>query len=127
MNEEFNEAMVWVEKYEKGILADDPVSSLSSPVDNNGMIIFSMQRPISEFDKTIVNVSISNDEGSSSGQNLDDQPKKFEEMSSAYSTFDGEAKFVGDELILATICFSKNNEMGSLTTEYYENPEAHLE
>lgn len=98
VNGEFNEAMVWVEKYEKGILADDLVSSLSAPVDHNGMIVFSIQRPISEFDKTIVNVSISNDEGSSSGQNLDIQPENFDEMSSTYSTFDGTAKFVGDEL-----------------------------
>lgn len=48
-------------------------------------------------------------------------------LSSTSSAFPGESKSVGDELILAVLCFSKENEMGSLTTAFYDDPEAHME
>ncbi|MGG0643000.1 hypothetical protein ABE021_03485 [Sporosarcina gallistercoris] len=70
VNEEFKEATVWVEKYEKGSLADHPVSSLSSSIRNKGTIIFSMQRPVSKFDKTVLDVGSETKKGAAQGKTL---------------------------------------------------------
>ncbi|WOV85678.1 hypothetical protein PGH26_07000 [Sporosarcina jeotgali] len=127
VSDEYKEATVWVEKYEAGKLADHPVSSISTSAKTEGTIIFSIQRPIQEFNKTVLNLSIGDKEGSGSVQNIDVQPEDFNKMGAISSTFSGDAKSVEDENVLATICYSKENEMGTITSAFYDEPEAHLD
>ncbi len=127
VSDEYKEATVWVEKYEAGKLADHPVSSISTSVKTDGTILFSIQRPIQEFNKTILNLSIGDKDGSGSGQSVDEQPDEFNKMGAVSSTFTGDTKSVEDEIILATICYSKGKEIGTITSEFYDEPEAHLD
>ncbi len=127
VSDEYKKATVWVEKYEAGKLADHPVSSITTSVKTDGTILFSIQKPIQEFNKTILNLSVGNKDGSGSGLNVDEQPDEFNKMGALSSTFTGDAKSVEDEIILATICYSKGNEIGTITSEFYDEPEAHLD
>lgn len=128
VDEEFKEVNVWVEKYEEGKFSHDPISSFITPVEKDGTILFTLQRPIPEFDQSVLNLGVLSKDGSGSVQNIDEQPEKFEEMASTSSSFSGELKPLNEENVLATICFSRDDAgMSSVTSSYYEDPEANVE
>ncbi|MDW0109431.1 hypothetical protein [Sporosarcina aquimarina] len=128
VDKEFKEVSVWVEKYEDGKFAHDPISSFITPVEKDGTILFTLQRPIPGFDQSVLNLGVISKDGSGSVQNSDEQPEKFEEMASTASTFSGELNPLNEENVIATICFSKNDAgLSTITSSYYEDPEANVE
>ncbi|REB07439.1 hypothetical protein DVB69_11470 [Sporosarcina sp. BI001-red] len=128
VDKDFKEVTIWVEKYEAGKFMDEPVSSIITPVEAEGTIMFSMQRPLVEYDKNVLNLAVTRKDGSGSVQNIDEQPVGFQEMASTSSSFPGELRPLEEENVLATICFSKeSNGMSSMTSEFYEDPEGSIE
>lgn len=120
---EYKEVSVWIEKYEAGELVDDRLSKITTQINKSGSIIFSKPKSSNTEKQNTFNIGIGSNgiTGSISGYDLNSDD--LYNMASVGGSFPEKLRLNKDELVLANICYSNDeNGMSSLTTDFYEDP-----
>lgn len=74
------------------------------------------------------NIGIGDDDGTASILNSDIDTTDLSSMSSTWDNFTEDKAFTDNEEVLAHISYLKNDHsVSSLTTDFYTNPQAHLD
>ncbi len=124
---EYKDVSVWVEKYEFAKLVDDKVSSLSTPVEENGTIVFATSKADGSQKQQTFKLGISSNGSTGSVSGFDANASDVDKMSSVWSDFQEENKSIEGEIVLASICYSSDESgMSSLTTDFYKDVEGHM-
>lgn len=126
IDSDYKEVSVWVEKYESGKLVNDAISSLITEVEGNGSIIFAISNPDDSGSKQTFNIGISDNEGIGSVSNYETTSDDLDAMASVWNNIEGKNNSIDGELLLANIGYSIGGSMSSLSTDFYEDFEAHL-
>lgn len=126
IDSDYKEVSVWVEKYESGKLVEDVISSITSVVEENGSIIFTTSKSDDSGQNQTFNIGISDNDSISSISNFETTSDDLNSMSSVWSNLQGKNNSIEGELVLANLCYSSNEIMSSLTTEFYEDVEAYM-
>ncbi|WP_318617548.1 hypothetical protein [Sporosarcina sp. YIM B06819] len=126
-NGEFKVVSVWVEKYEFGKFVNDKVSSISTPVEENGTIIFATSKADGRQKQQTFNIGISGNGSTGSVSGFDENATDVDKMSSVWGDFQEESKSIDGEVVLASICYSSDESgMSSLSTDFYKDIEGHM-
>lgn len=127
IDDEYKGLSVWVEKYEFGKLVDDKISSIITPVEKSGSIIFATSKADRSRNSQTFNIGINGNEGTGSISSFDEEAADLDKMSSVWSDFQEEKKPIEGEIVLAAICYSSNESgMSSLPTDFYKDVEGHM-
>ncbi|MEC5424723.1 hypothetical protein QGM71_14640 [Virgibacillus sp. C22-A2] len=126
IDSEYKEISVWIEKYELGKLVDDKLSHVTTEVEQGGSIIFATSKNDNEKKNTI-NIGIDSNGGTASISGFDTNSNGIEKMSSVWGNFQGKKTLNEGEVVLANISYSNDeNGMSSLTADYYDDVESHM-
>jgi hypothetical protein len=127
IDNEYKEASVWIEKHEAGELVNDKLSFLTTKVGTNGSIILTVSKTNDNAKQHMFNIGISSNGGSSSISGFDKNPNGLDNMSSVWGNFQGENTSIEGEVVLASICYSNDeNGMSSLTADFYKDVESNM-
>ncbi|WP_143242224.1 hypothetical protein [Bhargavaea cecembensis] len=124
LDADFKNVTVWVEKYESGQLVNEHLAQLGGPAEQNGTIIFG-NAAIEE--KNVFYLGIQSGGNTGSSINIDDEAIDLDKLSSISGPFTGSEEWSGQERVLGDLCYSNKSSMRTLTPEFYEDPESHLD
>lgn len=124
---EYKEVSLWIEKYEAGELIEGQLSEMTTQINEKGSIVISNPN-ITNAEKTLAfNIGIGDNGGTSSSSIYDTHAMDLEHMASVWGSFSGELPLSEDEFVLAYIGYSNDKSgMRSLTTDFYQNPQSHI-
>ncbi|RLL48449.1 hypothetical protein D8M04_04090 [Oceanobacillus piezotolerans] len=125
IDREYEEVSVWIEKYELGELVDDKLVHLTTEVEQNGSIIFTVPRT-NNLKQNNFNIGVSSSGGTSSISGFDSDSTGLAEMSSVWGSFQEMITIEGGEVVLADICYSNENVMSTLSMSFYEDVESNM-
>ncbi|KAA0546975.1 hypothetical protein FZW96_13400 [Bacillus sp. BGMRC 2118] len=119
----YKKTSVWVEKYEFGKLVGK-VNDIGTKVNKSGQIIFSVSKQNEATLESIFTLTVSSDDGSASGWG----PEKMIEMPSVITGVNENENISleGDEA-LASIIYSKQSTMSSLSSDFFKDVEGHID
>lgn len=118
---------MWVEKYEFGKLVDEGISSILSPVEESGSVIFATAKADSSRNQQTFTIGISGNGGTSSISSFDEDAADVDKMSSVWGDFQEKNKLIEGEVVLASICYSSGESgMSSLRNDFYKDAEGHM-
>ena len=121
VDDEYEETSVWVEKYEFGELVESKLSHITAAVEETGSIIFAASK---NEKQNVINIGINGNGDTASKSDFDND---LEEMASVWGNFEGEKTLNEGEIVLANICYSSDeNGMSSLTNDFYDDVEGHM-
>ncbi|MGD6833908.1 hypothetical protein ACQCT5_17175 [Sutcliffiella halmapala] len=126
VDDEYKEVRVWIEKYESGVLVDDRLNLITTEGEENGSIIFATSKKDNSQKPLIFNIGISSDGSTSSISSFDTDSVELDNMASTWSHIPEKITQIEGELVLASICYSSNGEMTSLTQDFYKDVDAHM-
>ena len=126
INKEYKEVTVWIEKYESGNLVEDKIADLTAQVDGDGSIIFTTPKLNDNQKQTTFNIGISGKDGDSSSSAFDPKSNEVDDMSSVWGYFAGENTIIEGETVLASICYSNDGRMNSLSADFYQDVAGHI-
>ncbi|RSK31940.1 hypothetical protein [Bhargavaea beijingensis] len=120
------EVSVWMEHYQSGRLENDRFLDLTAPVAQNGFVTF-----VSNVHDTdgiqLFRLGINSD-GDSTASSFAMESDHLERMSGTWEAVQEERRWeAGEEIMLAYIGFSSNHHMSSLSTDFFEDPDNHLD
>ena len=124
IDKEYKEVTVWLEKYESGNLVEDKIGDLTVQVEGDGSIIFTTSKTNNSQKQPTFNMAISSKERVSSINAFDQNSNSLDDMSSVWSP--RENTLIESEVVLGSICYSKDGNMNSLTDEFYEDVDGHM-
>lgn len=128
VDKEYEEVAVWVEKYEFGKLVTEDMSRMTTTVKENGSLIFATSKTTSENKDVIFNIGISGENGSASIIDMDQEAADLTDMSSIWGSLSESKNLTDKETVLASIAYSSNDfGMSSLTNDFYDDMEAHID
>ncbi|ALS78761.1 MULTISPECIES: hypothetical protein [Planococcus] len=127
INSEYKEVSVWVEKYQSGTLIEEIVGSLSAEAEGNGTIIFATSKLENDGEKQTFNIGISSNGHTGSVSNIEINPEDLVDMASVWGQLEGEKKSIDDELVLANISYSNDQVISSLSTDFFNDVENHID
>jgi len=122
----YKEVSVWIEKYELGKLVDDKISSISTPVEENGSIIFATSKADGSRKQHTFNIGISGNGSLGSISNFETNSDDLDAMASVWGNLQEENNSIEGELVLASICYSSDGSMSSLTSDFYKDVDGHM-
>ncbi|MRH41634.1 hypothetical protein GH741_02975 [Aquibacillus halophilus] len=126
VDSEFDEISVWIEKYEFGRLVDEKLNRISTQVEKNGSIIFTNSINNNENQNTF-NIGIGSNGGAVSSHGFDKNAIGLDKMSSVWGNFQGKKTFDEEQLVLANISYSSNeNSTSSVSTSFFEDVEGRM-
>lgn len=126
IDNEYKEVSVWIEKYESGKLVDDKISHITTQVEENGSIIFATSKRDDSQKQHTFNIGIRSNGSTSSISGFDTISDGLDDMSSVWGNFQEENITIEGEALLASICYSNDESMASLTTDFYKDVDGHL-
>ena len=126
IDKENKEGNVWVEKYEFGNLVNDKIANLTTQVEGNGSIIFTTSRTNHIQKQPTFNIAISGKDGLSSINAFDPDSNGIDNMAVMSANFPGESISIEGEVVLASICYSNDGSMSSLTADFYQDVDGHI-
>ena len=126
IDSEYKVVSVWVEKYEFGELVDDKISSITTQVEGNGSIIFATSKVDDSQKQHTFNIGISGNGSMGSISSFDTNSYDLDAMSSVWGNFQEENNSIEGEVVLASICYSSDGRMSSLTTDFYKDVDGHM-
>ncbi|MBE1553842.1 hypothetical protein [Sporosarcina limicola] len=127
IDDEYKVLSVWVEKYEFGKLVDDKISSIITPVEKSGSIIFATAKADHSRNQQTFNIGISSNDSTRSISSFDDNAAGVDKMSSVWSDFQEKNMPIEGEVVLASICYSSNESgMSSLRNDFYKDVDGHM-
>ena len=122
----YKEVSVWIEKYELGKLVDDKISSLTTQVEENGSIIFATSKADGSRKQHTFNIGISGNDSMSSISHIETNLDDLDAMSIVWGNLQEENNSIEGEVLLASICYSSDGSMSSLTTDFYKDADGHM-
>jgi len=128
LSKDYEEATVWLEKYEKGQLSNDGGPSMSSKVEGEGMIVFSTSSLASDPETQIFKVSISDDSGTGTGS-FDQYHPYIEElgpMTLREYIVNEKTPISENDLVLASMVMVWSDSASTIRHEFYEDVEGNL-
>lgn len=123
IEEEYKQITVWVDKYEFGELVDEKISEMTTDIERNGMIIFTITPIPDDRNETIFGISVSSDKGSSSSRGVQ---KLIGTEQSAWGSNPMENIPLEGTATLASISFANGHGMSSLSSDFYTDLDKHL-
>ncbi|MGE7762658.1 hypothetical protein [Peribacillus sp. NPDC097895] len=125
VDETYKEMSIWVEKYEFGKLVEDEKGRMTTGIEKNGTIIFTTSKTVEEQDQSMFNISIQNDDGTTTAT----YPEKIEKMAASVSGSTGKTDLhATNKAVLASICYSSGDEgIRSLSTDFYNDMDSHID
>ncbi|MFJ8235438.1 hypothetical protein ACIQ34_06755 [Ureibacillus sp. NPDC094379] len=129
IDKEYKEVTVWIEKYESGNLVEDKIGELTTQVEGDGSIIFTTSKTNYSQKQPTFNIAISSKEGVSFVSSIsafDQNSNSLDDMSSVMGPFPKENTFIEGEVVLGSICYSKDGIMNSLTADFYQDVDGHI-
>ncbi|AZB42047.1 hypothetical protein CEF21_06950 [Bacillus sp. FJAT-42376] len=121
----YKQADVWVEKYVAGKLTGK-INRISTEVKNNGTLIFTVSNAIEGTSQSLFSTAIHSDGTTFTGKGSEpavDQGKAIVEETNPNDSIP-----IKGRMVLASICYSKEQEdVRSLSTDFYEHPERHMD
>lgn len=128
VDNDYAEVSVWIEKYESGKLVDDQISFMTSMIEESGTIVFANSNRDGNQKYPTFNIGVSSKGSTSSIRGFDSDPRDLDEMSSTWSHFqEASHSIVEGEVVLASICYSSEGTISSLTTDFYKDVESHID
>ncbi|MHA6253088.1 hypothetical protein [Oceanobacillus sp. CAU 1775] len=126
---EYEIVSVWIEKYESGELIDELLNELTSQIDENGSIIITIPKTMNTGKQHTFNIGVGSNGTTGSLSNYDTNSIELSNMASVWGNFPGELSIDDDELLLAHICYTQDEygRMSSLSTDFYDDPEANID
>ncbi|MGN7387905.1 hypothetical protein [Sporosarcina sp. SAFN-015] len=125
VDSEYEEVSVWIEKYELGKLVNNRISSITSQVEENGSVIFATSKAVGRKQYTF-NIGISSNNSIGSTSRIETNSDDLDAMSSVWGNIQGENNSIEGEVVLASICYSTDGHMSSLTTDFYQDVDGHM-
>lgn len=122
VDREYKQASVWIERYELGVLVDDKISHITTQVDEEGLIIFATVRQ----KHGLFNIGISSKDDLVSINGFDTKSDGLDDMLRVWGDFEEGKTSTEGEIVLASICYSNDDSMGSLTSDFYKDIAANL-
>lgn len=126
IDKEYKEVTVWIEKYELGNLVENKLSELTMQVEGDGSIIITNPKTTYSQNQPIFNSAISSKEGVSTISAFDPNSNGLDDMSSVWGPFPKKRNIIEGELVLGSICYSKAGIMKSLTADFYQDVDGHI-
>ncbi|WP_262176455.1 hypothetical protein [Saccharococcus sp. Marseille-Q5394] len=126
VDSEYKEVSVWIEKYELGKLVNDRISSITSQVEENGSIIFATSKAVGSQKQYTFNIGISSNNSIGSTSRIETNSDDLGAMSSVWGNIQGENNSIEGEVVLASICYSTDGHMSSLTTDFYQDVDGYM-
>ena len=121
IDSEYKEVSVWVEKYVSGKLVDDKISEITTQVEENGSIIFATTNTDASRKQYTINIAISGKGSTDSISQFETNSEDLDAMSSSWNTFQEENYSIEGEGVLASIIYSSDDHMSSLSTDFYKD------
>ncbi|TQR04797.1 hypothetical protein [Psychrobacillus soli] len=115
-DDKYKQVSLWVEKYEFGRLTEENIGRMTTEIEENGMLIFSISKMSFDEEIIIFNMSVGDDASSSKITTHQVLPT---ESQSIWGSNPLESIPITDQMVLATICYAKGNGMSSPSTEFY--------
>lgn len=125
IDSDYQEASIWIEKYESGELVDDKISHITTEIKDNGSIIFATSGMDKTQNEHTFNIGI-NSNGSTGTIRNKLSVEGYENMSSMWGSIQGEINPTEGELALASICYTSEGGMSSLSSDFYEDVDGHI-
>ena len=125
-DKEYKEVTVWIEKYESGNLVEGKIGELMTQVEGEGSIIFTTSKTDPGQKQLTFNIAVGDKEGFSSVSANDGNSIDLDDMSSVWGSLRGDNTSIEGEVVLGNICYSNNQIMNSLTAEFYEDVNGHI-
>jgi len=126
IDKEYKEVTVWIEKYEFGNLVEDKLSELTMQVEGDGSIILTTPKISYSQNQPIFKSAISSKEGVSTRSAFDPNSDGLDDMSSVWGPFPTENTIIEGEVVLGSICYSNDGRMNSLSADFYQDVEGHI-
>lgn len=126
-NTDYDEVMVWVEKYESGELVDDQLGFVTTQASEEGSIIVATAINDNDGEQTFL-IGIGDEGGTSSASILDDNLGDAEHLSKVFGELPEDQILDNGEIVLADMAYI-NDDFGtsSISNQFYEDPEAHMD
>ncbi|TFB21026.1 hypothetical protein E3U55_09375 [Filobacillus milosensis] len=125
VNRDYKEVAVWIEKYELGELVDGKLNRLKTQIDGNGSIIISNTKDKEQ--NPYFNIGIQSDFGIGTLKGPDINTGEFDQMTSISGNIYESKTLDEGEVVLANICFSDKGFISSLTRDFYEDFNSHID
>ena len=122
LDKEYKEVTVWIEKYESGNLVEDKIGEFTTNVEDDGTMIFTTAKT----NPTQFNIAINSKEGGGSVNAYDQNTNNLDDRANVQSYFKGENISIEEEIVLGSICYPKDRNMNSLSSDFYEDVDGHL-
>lgn len=127
IDDTYKEVSVWVDKYEFGKKVETPIPHISVDVKDKGMIIFTTLGTNNE-NESIFNVTINSDDAMSTSNNAETISNKgLENMASLWESNPLEKNTITDEMVLASILYSEGKGISSLSSDFYNDLNNHIQ
>lgn len=126
IDSEYKEVSVWVEKYVSGQLVDDKISAITTQVEENGSIIFATTNTDASRKQYTINIAISGKGSMDSISQFETNPEDLDAMASSWNTFPEENYSIEGEGALASIIYSSDGHISSLSTDFYKDAGNHM-
>lgn len=108
-------------------MVNDAISSLITVVEGNGSIIFATSNSDDSGKHRTVNIGISNNGDMGSVSNIANVVDDLGAMSSVWGNLQGQNNSIEGELVLANIGYSSDGSMSSLSADFYQDFEDHMD
>lgn len=131
VDREFDVLSLWIEKYEFGELVVDNINEITTMVKGKGTIFFSTPRDITDpEDKDLVfQFSVGDERGGSGMYEVEEDANYLQPGMSGASggSFLESKKIDGKEMVLGSIVYVNSDSMTTLTDEFHQDMEAHMD
>ncbi|MGE6377847.1 hypothetical protein [Peribacillus muralis] len=125
VDDSYKEMSVWVEKYEAGKLVEAEKGLMNAEIEKNGTIIFTTSKTDDDQKLSMFNVTIQNDDGTTTATYPEKMDKKDASVSGSPDKIDLKNT---NKPVLWSICYSSSQEgMSSLSADFYHDMDSHID
>ncbi|UFT99442.1 hypothetical protein KO561_00080 [Radiobacillus kanasensis] len=127
VEDSYNKASVWIEKFVEGKPVEARIGPMTKDIEEKGSIIFTTSSPPQKRNDIIFEIGIHSLEGTSALHNIDTIPAKGLENISSMTDSISRVDVSDEEIVLASICFSGDRGMSSLSPDFYKDMKHHMD
>ncbi|QUW23613.1 hypothetical protein JSQ81_08975 [Sporosarcina sp. Marseille-Q4063] len=95
-------------------------------MEENGSIIFATSKADDSRMQHTFNIGISSNDSMASISHIETNLDDLDAMSSVWDNIQEENNSIEGEVLLASICYSSDGRMSSLTTDFYKDVDGHM-
>lgn len=131
VDDTYEEVLVVVEKYEKGILVEDKIMEGGGAIKESGSIVFSTAPNLDNDNESTFTIGINSESDGESNKSSYStsvtENKNLKNVMSTTGSIEEKNTPIKGEMTLASICYtSDENGMTSLSSSFYEDPKSNM-